>query len=82
MSVFDRQRALGLETLFVGDAQDPISSAVSSSGGRGLTKLLSCIGWRKRNEKERGAVGTELENGLCVDEETRIGRGVYTTCQY
>jgi hypothetical protein len=36
MNAFDRQRALGLETLFVGDAQDPISSAPSLVAGEDI----------------------------------------------
>jgi hypothetical protein len=36
MNVFDRQGALGLETLFVGDAQDPFSSAPSLVAGEDL----------------------------------------------
>jgi hypothetical protein len=61
MNVFDRQRALGLETLFVGDAQDPISSAPSLVAGEDLPSYYRGLEEGREMRRRGGAERMRVE---------------------
>jgi hypothetical protein len=66
MDAFDRQRAVGLETLFVGDAQDPVSSALSLVAGEDIPSCYRILEEGREMRSSGGRTGPSWKTACAL----------------